>query len=112
MRFYLYGAVPDYCRKESDMSVTRLSSIYKILNKKAIPYEIDGKSGTSYRVTVSQNDDADVLEEKVSKQVFENVEKGKVYCFWGTKRILRDGNIRISYDYVEPILDNAKAMTK
>ena len=94
------------------MASPRLSAIYKILNKKALPYEIDGKSGKSYRVTVSQNDDADVLEEKVSKQVFEDVEKGKVYCFWGTKRILRDGNIRISYDYVEPILDNAKAMTK
>ena len=50
------------------MASPRLSSIYKILNKKAIPYEIDGKSGTSYRVTVSQNDDADVLEEKVTKE--------------------------------------------
>ena len=94
------------------MASPRLSSIYKILNKKAIPYEIDGKSGTSYRVTVSQNDDADVLEEKVTKEVYDSVEKSKVYCFWGTKRILRDGNISISYDYVEPILDNAKAMTK
>ena len=82
------------------MASPRLSSIYKILNKKAIPYEIDGKSGTSYRV------------EKVTKEVYDSVEKSKVYCFWGTKRILRDGNIRISYDYVEPISGNEKAMTK
>ena len=59
-----------------------------------------------------QNDDADVLEEKVTKEVYDSVEKSKVYCFWGTKRILRDGNIRISYDYVEPISGNEKAMTK
>lgn len=94
------------------MASPRLSAIYKILNKKAIPYEIDGKSGTSYRVTVSQNDDADVLEEKITKQVFENVEKGKVYYFWGTKRILRDGTIRIQYDFAEEVLNNEKAMTK
>lgn len=112
MKFYSSGAAPYYRRKANIMATPRLMSIYKILNKKEIPYEIDGKSGKSYRITVSQQDDTEVLEERVSQALFETLEKGKVYNLWGTKRIGRDGSVRILFDYGEIVSNNEKAIMK
>lgn len=114
MKFYSSGAAPYYRRKEDVdvMAMTRLMSIYKVLNKKEIPYEINGKSGKSYRITVSQQDDTEILEERVSQALFETLEKGKVYNLWGTKRINRDGSVRILFDYGEVLTGNEKAIMK
>lgn len=103
-------AIPTYRRKENDMAIMRLLLVGKVLGKKATPYTIDGRSGESYRLTISQNDDSEIGEEKVTEEVFKAVEKGLVYEFRGSKRPTRDKGDRVVFDKAKPITNNDKAI--
>lgn len=88
----------------------RVMSIMRCMNKKIVPYEIDGKKGESFRAVVTQNDDFEFGEERITKEVYSALEKGAVYEFRGTKRTTRDRGDRVVYDSVKKVVNNEKAI--
>lgn len=88
----------------------RVMSVMKNMGKKEVPYVIDGKQGKTFRAIVSQNDDSEFGEERVTEEVFAALEKGAVYEFRGTKRTTRDRGDRVIYDSIKRVANNDKAI--
>lgn len=108
-----YGAIPTYRRKDNEVSIMRVMSIMKVINKRAVPYSINGKSGESYKAMVTQNDDSEMGEERISADVYNQLERNMTYEFRGVKRTSRDQNgerVRIIWDTVKPVANNEKAI--
>lgn len=91
----------------------RINLLAKVLNRREIPYTLSetGISGKTFKVTVSQNNDNEIGEERVSEEIFKTVEKGAVYTFSGEKRVTKNG-IRIVFDSAVPVKDNPLAIVK
>lgn len=92
------------------MGIFRISTTGKVLNKKSAPYNIDGHTGVTFKLTLSQNDDSEIGEERVTEDLYKMVEKGTVYVFYGTKRSTRDRGDRIVFDKAKPASNNEKAI--
>lgn len=95
---------------KDEVSKMRILSIMKCMNKKDVPYAIDGKQGKTFRAVVSQNDDTEFGEERVTEEVYAALEKGVVYEFRGTKRTTRDRGDRVIYDSIKRVANNDKAI--
>lgn len=90
----------------------RINLLAKILNKREVPYSLEnGVSGRVYKLTLSQNDNNDIGEERVQKELYDTIEKGAVYILSGDKRVTKNG-IRIVFDSAVPVKDNPLAIIK
>lgn len=102
--------IPTPKKWKGDSSIMRIMSVLKVMGKKVVPYVIDGKQGKTFRVIVSQNDDSEFGEERITEEVYSALEKGVVYEFRGTKRTTRDRGDRVIYDSIKKVVNNDKAI--
>ena len=101
--------IPTPKKWKDEVNSMRVMSVMKTMGKKVIPYVIDGKTGKTFRVIVSQNDDSE-WRRRVTEEVYAALEKGVVYDF-----VVRSGQLAIEgiaciYDSIKRVANNDKAI--
>jgi vesicle coat complex subunit len=97
-----FGALPKHHISESEIKYMLLETSIKVLSKKINNFKAqDGTERESYRITFSQENDEIVGDINVKKEIYDFVEKARMYDLTGEYRTTRNGNF-ISWISVKP----------